>query len=245
MLSKQSIWANTSAISSFSFCGHTCKGWPGGQDVHAAPALPRVQASPFVPYSTLSGPFLPMPFPLESRSSVALCARVPPLALASGVGVPVTSPDPVSSLLSLPNQPATVLCVRQQALTQPDWELRTIAWRCSPCGFRGNKPHLLSGIPSSLSLVSKCLSQARCYGYPGPWQHRPLRSGAVQRNRGKRKQPWPTRQPHVCRTDSRAVRLPVPPQPASRDCPVQKRTPACPSTTFAGPLGGQMSWHCL
>lgn len=79
----------------------------------------------------------------------------------------MASPDPVSSLLSLPDQPATVLCARQQALTQPDWELRTIAWHCSPCGFRGNKPHLLSGIPSSLSLVSKCLSQARCYGYPG------------------------------------------------------------------------------
>lgn len=202
MLSKQSIWANTSAISSFSFCGHTCKGWPGGQNVHAAPALPRVQASPFVPYSTLSGPFLPMPFPLESRSSVALCARVPPLALASGVGVPVASPDPVSSLLSLPDQPATVLCARQQALTQPDWELRTIAWHCSPCGFRGNKPHLLSGIPSSLSLVSKCLSLLLlgAMGTPGPWQHRPLRSCAVQRNRGKRKQPWPTRQPRVCRT---------------------------------------------
>lgn len=35
------------------------------------------------------------------------------------------------------------------------------------------------------------------------------------------------------------------PQPASRDCPVQKRPPACPPTTFAGPLGGQMFWHRL
>lgn len=97
---------------------------------------------------------------------MALCALVPPPALASGVGVPVTPLDPISSLLSLPKQLVTALCVRQQALTQPGWELRTVAWQCSPYGFRENKPHLLSGIPSSLSLVSKCPSQARCYGYP-------------------------------------------------------------------------------
>lgn len=91
---------------------------------------------------------------------------VPPPALASGAGVPVATPDPISSLLSLPKQLATALCVCQQALTQRGWQLPTVAWHCSPYGFRGNGPHLLSGIPSSLSLVSKCLPQARCYGSP-------------------------------------------------------------------------------
>lgn len=40
VLSKQSIWANTSAISSLSFCGHTCKGQPGGPALLMVPALP-------------------------------------------------------------------------------------------------------------------------------------------------------------------------------------------------------------
>lgn len=46
VLSKQSIWANTSAISSFSFCGHTYKGQPGSPTLLVVLALPSAFSAP-------------------------------------------------------------------------------------------------------------------------------------------------------------------------------------------------------
>lgn len=102
VLSKQSIWANTSAISSFSFCGHTHKGQPGSPTLLVVRALPSQPSQPH--------PF-PVPFYLQSRSSIPLCALAPASALVSGVGVPVHTPDPIFSLLSLPVWPESLLPV--------------------------------------------------------------------------------------------------------------------------------------
>lgn len=57
---------------------------------------------------------LPMPLYPQSRRSMPLCALVLPWALASGVGVLMPTPDPISSLLSLPSLPAATLCVHQK-----------------------------------------------------------------------------------------------------------------------------------
>jgi hypothetical protein len=91
VLSKQSIWANTSAISSFSFCGHTYKGQPGGPTLLKGSSLSLLGPTPFL------GLFI---FKVGSQYLCLALVHVP--ALVSGVGVPVHTPNPSSSLLFLP-----------------------------------------------------------------------------------------------------------------------------------------------
>jgi len=70
----------------------------------------EVRMSPWLPLCLWFGLFpqpsqpppRPAPFYFQSRSSIPLCALVPAPALVSEVGVPVHTPDPIFSLLSLP-----------------------------------------------------------------------------------------------------------------------------------------------
>lgn len=101
VLSKQSIWANTSAISSFSFCGYTYKGQPGSPTLLVVRALPSAFSAPPLSCALLSS---------KQELNTSVCSW-PASALISGVGVPVHTPDPIFSLLSLPVWPESLLPV--------------------------------------------------------------------------------------------------------------------------------------
>lgn len=125
VVSKQSIWANTSAISSFSFCGHTYKGQPGGLTLLMVRACPSAFSAPPLPCAFLSSK-------QELSTSVWLLRLYQPSS--QGWESLCTHLTLFPACFYFPrDQEVSARCSHQQALTPPGWQLPIEAGAALPC----------------------------------------------------------------------------------------------------------------